>query len=726
MRAWAAVAAAAALTLAQTAWAEEADEDAAQERRAFDGAVESLPEVVVRPPAVFTAPGGMHPPDALTPLRHWQEDFDVPAAVSVEDGASIRQRRMSRSLPDALLHLPGVLVQKTAPLQSSPFIRGFTGYRNLLLIDGIRLNNSAFRAGPNQYWNTIDGYTIDRLEVVRGPMSVLYGSDAVGGTVNVIPNRRKSFAPGTWTNGLVSLRGASGENSFFSRVQTEGNHDGLGWLGGITAKRYGDIVSGGGYLPGTGGIRELDGDLRLDAALGPRWTLTLAAQHVGQVDAPRTHKTVQAVPFHGTTVGSELRRDYDQERDLVYARARYDGGRRAFRSAELAASWHRHYEERDRLRTGDRRDLSGFELYQLGLQGQATSCTPLGVLTYGFDGYHDAADTWKRNYVGGVLDGEEIQGPFGDDSDYDLLGLYVQDELTFGCLDLVLGARFTYARANADRVEDPVTGEVISVSGDWTNVVGSVRALYHLGRHWNVYAGVGQAFRAPTLYDLTSFDVTGFVDTPSPGLDAENFLSFEGGVKTEYDDLAGSLAGWYTILDDTIIRSPTGAIIDGTPEVRADNIGDGWVWGLEADVAWRFAPSLTAFATASWMDGEADELDPATGARVRSPLSRQKPFSTFLGLRWERPGGCFWAQAEWGYAAKEDRLSLSDEADTQRIPPGGTPSWSVVNLRGGVRLGEDARLGVSLENLFDENYRIHGSGQNEPGFNLVVMLEVAF
>ena len=120
------------------------------------------------------------------------------------------------------------------------------------------------------------------------------------------------------------------------------------------------------------------------------------------------------------------------------------------------------------------------------------------------------------------------------------------------------------------------------------------------------------------------------------------------------------------------------------------------------------------------------EIDPDTGLLVRSPLSRQKPFSTFLGVRWERPDSRWWAQAEWGYAAKEDRLSLRDQTDTSRIPPGGTPSWSVVNLRGGVRLGGGARVGLSLENLFDENYRIHGSGQNEPGFNVVLMAEVSF
>jgi len=78
-----------------------------------------------------------------------------------------------------------VQVQKTAHGHGSPYVRGFTAFRNLLLIDGIRFNNSIFREGPNQYWATIDTYAIDRLELIYGSGSTLYGSDATGGTLNL-------------------------------------------------------------------------------------------------------------------------------------------------------------------------------------------------------------------------------------------------------------------------------------------------------------------------------------------------------------------------------------------------------------------------------------------------------------------------------------------------------------------------------------------------------------
>ena len=68
-----------------------------------------------------------------------------------------------RTTVDALATIPGVYLQKTAHGQGSPYIRGFTGFRNVFLIDGIRLNNSVFREGPNQYWNTVDPYSIAEI-----------------------------------------------------------------------------------------------------------------------------------------------------------------------------------------------------------------------------------------------------------------------------------------------------------------------------------------------------------------------------------------------------------------------------------------------------------------------------------------------------------------------------------------------------------------------------------
>jgi hemoglobin/transferrin/lactoferrin receptor protein len=86
----------------------------------------------------------------------------------------------------------------------------------------------------------------------------------------------------------------------------------------------------------------------------------------------------------------------------------------------------------------------------------------------------------------------------------------------------------------------------------------------------------------------------------------------------------------------------------------------------------------------------------------------------------------YWAEAVVDAAEKADRLSADDERDTQRIPPGGTPGYTVLTLRSGFTVMEDLLLTVALENVTDEDYRIHGSGVNEAGRNLVVQADWTF
>jgi hemoglobin/transferrin/lactoferrin receptor protein len=650
--------------------------------------------------------------------------------VSILTGEEIRVRRNARSLPDALLRLPGTMVQKTGPGQSSPFLRGFTGYHDLLLIDGVRLNNSTFRSGPNQYWSTVDPWTIGRLEVVRGPHSVLWGSDAVGGTVNVIPRRRESFCPGTHVDGAAFARFASAENATFLRGEVEGNVDDLGFLGGLGWKEYGDIHSGGGLLRETG-FSEWDADFRLDRRLSPCALLSLAWQHVDQDDVPRTHTTVFARPFAGSTVGTDLRRDLDQQRDLLYLRLAWERSGGLFEAGHATVSWHRQEESQGRLRTGGRLDLSGFTVDTFGASASGRRRTSIGEVTVGFDAYHDEVSSFRDDFLNGVFQGSQVQGPLGDDATYDLVGAYVQDRLCLGRWELVGGLHFTYAAAEADRVDDPsvpgsdpaTPGNVISVDGSWSALVGSLRGLYRVSRGWNVYGGVSQAFRTPTLADLTAFETTSVLEVPAPGLEPDRYVGFEVGTKVERRTWSAGAAVWYTVLDDTIVRSPTGNVVSGVPEVRKDNVGDGWVWGFEAEGAWRFHPSFTAIGNLSWMDGEVDQFD-ETQTKVREDFDRLMPFTTLVGLRYEPPCGRVWVQAEWVHAEKADRLSLQNETDTQRIPPGGTPGYDVFHLRAGYRLTEDSDVSVAIENLTDEDYRIHGSGVNEPGMQVVLGFDV--
>lgn len=180
----------------------------------------------------------------VTASRMPEPLFDSPVMGNVITDQEMT-RNLYRSTPEALAEIPGVLMQKTSQSQTSPFIRGFTGFRTLMLVDGIRLNNSVFRDGPNEYWSTVDNYSLDRLELVKGPSSVLYGSDAIGGTVNAVTKSPYTWGSGLQAGGLTFARLASADSSYtiHPEISATYNND-LGVLLTGTYKDFGDLRGG--------------------------------------------------------------------------------------------------------------------------------------------------------------------------------------------------------------------------------------------------------------------------------------------------------------------------------------------------------------------------------------------------------------------------------------------------------------------------------------------------
>ncbi|MBM4040041.1 MAG: TonB-dependent receptor [Planctomycetes bacterium] len=658
--------------------------------------------------------------------------FDTPYMAERIENGYIQGRRMAKTMTEIFAETPSIGPQKTSAGQGSPYLRGLTGFRTLLLIDGIRLNNSVFRDGPNQYWNTIDPFSIGRLEIVKGPSSVLYGSDAIGGTVNAL-TRGAELAPGAFNcHGRIVTRYSSADDSLIGRVEASGNvGQKLGFIAGMTLMNYGDIEAGGdtGRQPKTG-FDQRACDLKLDYYPTPDSKLTFGHQCFRQDDAWRAHATIFATPWHGTVAGTDRVRVFDQRRELTYVQYEVKNLRSFIDAARLSLSWQRQEETEDRVRSNLQRNLQGFTCDTLGLSAQFECNSPIDRLTYGGEVYHDLVTSFRRDYkADGSLSKVRIQGPVADDARYDLLGLYIQDQIPVTeHLDATLGVRWTYARAEADDVEDPTTGREITVRDSWSNLSASARLLYHLDEHWNLFGGISQGFRAPNLSDLTRFDISrsGELETPSPNLKPEKYLSCEIGAKANYGRWNGQIAFFHTRIRDMIDRYPTGRVISGGLEVQKANIGDGHMCGIELQGEYRLTRQWTLFGGVACVRGEADTYPTSAMIKARRPMSKVPPPTAVLGARWQHESGRFWLEALTRMAAKQDRLSPSDERDTQRIPPGGTPGYAVLTLRGGVQATKNLKLNAAIENVLDKDYRIHGSGQNEPGRNFVLSADWTF
>lgn len=690
-----------------------------------------------KPPSAPQQPGGK-PSDpsgqtvVVTASRREQDPFEAPRAIDVVSGQDL-QRYQFRSTPQALRNLPSAMIQETSPGQGSPFLRGFTGYNNLLLIDGIRVNNSTFRSGPNQYWATVDPLSLDRIEVLRGPASTQWGSDAVGGTVQAITKGPSLRAVDGVRYGSANYgRYASAEDSPVARGEAQvawGREGGLrtAALVGGDARAIGDIEGGAdtGIQPNTS-HKETAFDVKLEHELDKHSKLVFLHQQMSQDNVPRTHATVSAERWRGSTAGTDLQRELDQDRRLSYVQLHQSGLDGAFQSARWSLSFQSQREVEERVRTAGV-GAQQFEVGTLGAFAQFESdLGALGTLTYGVDYYRDDVDS-RSTGVGA----NAFQGQVGDKGTYDLFGAFVQDEVQLGGgLSAQAGVRYTYAAADADSVRSPTSNTTgIAVKDSWDEVTANVNLRQELTERWNVYAGASQGFRAPTLSDLTSFTVarSGEQEIASPGLDAEHFLGYEIGSKVRTGELQLQAAWYWTDIEDQIVRTPTGTTV-GTPPLPAiakSNAGDGYVQGTELQLSYEVVERTTAFVVNSWQYGRVDGFD-ASRNPITDYTSRIMPMTTIVGVRWESLAGDFHCGTEVVRAEDADKLSVGDQADTQRVPPGGTPSYTLWNLRCGFRLDERATLEVACENATDVDYRVHGSGSNGLGRNFLVGMSVTF
>ncbi|MGQ0552275.1 MAG: TonB-dependent receptor [Planctomycetota bacterium] len=678
-------------------------------------------------------PPGRTPTVLVTALRRLREALDTPGMVSAVDAEDLRSGPDARSLPNALSRQPSTMIQKTGPGQSSPFLRGFTGFRTLLLVDGVRINNSVFREGPNQYWSTVDNFSIDTLELSLGPGSVLWGSDAIGGTVNALTGAAE--AHDTW-QARYFTRWASAERSLFQRVEVEGGErDSYALRLGLTHKRFGDLKAGqgSGELPGTS-FDERDLDLRLDVPVEPGTDFTFVAQSVRQFDVPRTHTTVDAVPFHSSAPGTELKRDLSQGRELAYGRLAWEGEGGFYDAARFTLSWQRHQELQERLRVGapfNPYDETGFDLHTWGAQLEFERDLASGLLTFGLEDFRDQVSSFTKSVNAAGVTSQGIQGPVADDARYELFGAYVQHEVTSGDWDTVYGLRYSNAIADADRVDNPnipgsnpaTPGNILRLEKSWNALVSSVRTTRRLDADTRIYAGLSQGFRAPNLSDLTSELTDSGIYSPTPNLEPEHYVQFELGAKAERADWKGEAALYYTRIRDMIVASPTGVFLAGVPFLTKSNVGDGTLYGVELRGERKLSPGWTAFAVASWQDGRIDQFT-AGGFKVTEPSSRLMPITMVVGATYQPEGANWWVTADSYLADEADQLSLKDLTDTQRIPPGGTPGYGILGVRCGKQLTDRCTMTLGLENLFNTDYRIHGSGVNEPGRSLVLTLDV--
>lgn len=671
------------------------------------------------------------------------------AEVTVVRGEQLR-RTGERTLPRALGRAAGVWLQETNLGGGSVFLRGLTGNQVLIMIDGVRVNDSTTRSGPNQILNTIDPFTIERVEVIRGPHSVLYGSDGIGGVISIWTRKRSPLKEGeeafkgSFSAGYdgASSGGVASASASYADQQN-------GWLAIGGYHDFDDLEGGDGETQEFTGYDGWSGFASWEHALAPDRNLRLVSSFYRDTDVPRTDKLVTG--FGQTQPSATLFHFAVEQRERHILSYTDTAGDAFYERAEGRVSFRRYREDRERMDTGS--STTRFErddVRTLGLGFDfAQFAGPNHLLTWGVDVNYDDVNSNRSDVTAGVATARD--GAFAPNARYLAFGAFVRDEVFgLGKWDLTMGLRYSFFDFRFDSFANQATPG--AGNGNFDAITASVQVARDAGEHTRFSASLAQGFRAPNLDDLAkNGSFAGGDELANADLDPERSLTAALALDAQFERAQGTFAVFHTIISDLIGRELSDAgdvtVIGDETYVR-QNQGRARIYGAELGGSVELVREvpLNLELGATWTRGtqEDNTFDPVLGAQPFDgvPLRRVPPLHGRVGLRYERSqssqlfggiaGGPWaqfhfdWALLEVIWASHQGRLAPGDLSDP-RINPRGTDSWTSVNLEIGGPLSADAygvgsAWSLGVHNLFDNEYRVHGSGFDAPGVGLVATL----
>ncbi len=655
--------------------------------------------------------------------RHEQRPFDSPRAISVVTSDEIRDRAY-RTVPEALNDVVGVMVQETTYAAGSPIIRGLIGNQVLIMVDGVRMNNAIYRLGPNQYLNTIDINQVERIEVIRGPGSVLYGSDALGGVISIVTKSRQPDGKGFAGDGAARL--SSADRATLGRAALSYGTSTFGVNGGASLKRFGDLraTRAVGLQPFTG-YDELDADFKATAKLVNEQRIEAGLQHLDQRHVDRTDLLLS---------GRNLKYEWNpQRRDLAYLKYTAKPGTQVVDAVSLTASYHVQSEQYEIIGVAlpttqevhrDRVGTTSFAAQVSSLPSKRQ------MFTYGAEYFQDHILSRRRDLD--LRSGAWVTQPgaFADGSLYRGFATFVQDEIEMTHrLSLNLGLRASVFDLHA-RLKSPTVGTSV-IDSEPSALTGSAYGLYRLTSRLHLTLGLAQGFRAPNINDTTVIGPFGVgFEIPNPLVRPEQTLNYEIGLKTQSTRFHGSAVYYMTRLHNGIDVAATSenslAFLDlngnGVKDAQEpdlfqrQNTGRAKIRGFGLDGTMRLSSAIIVTSNVGWTEG--DDLT------THRPLRRIPPFEGLARIAWV-PIKRLRIEYQNTFARAQNRLSPLDIKDP-RIGPGGMPRFSISTVRAGLELAKKNTITFVLENLTDSLYKTYSSGFSAPGFGVVLGIQHTF
>jgi outer membrane receptor protein involved in Fe transport len=644
----------------------------------------------------------------VTATRQKANTIDLPFSTNRISAKDI-QSASFRTAPESLIGATGVFVQKTNHGGGSPFVRALTGNQNLLLSDGIRVNNSTYRFGPNQYFNTIDVFSIASIEVVRGTGSVQYGSDAMGGVIQVFSKAASFHTTNTWS-GSVLGKVVSGNMEYTGRAELDYGSKNFAIHIGGSSRNFGDLIGGDtAGVQSPSGYNEQAYDFQAKWKLKNESIITIASQQLIQKEVPIYHR-VKLENFAYYNFAPQLR-------GLHYAKIEIRGKSQLLSKTTITASIQHTKEIRSYLKNGNANKFEETDKVKtLGLTAQIDSkFSNHWTAISGIEWYHDQVNSIKQQL--GVTTGTVLtqRGLYPDNASSANFSVFSLHQLNLNKFQINAGLRYN---SFAIKIKDTAAGanQLGEVTVKPSSLVANFSLLYHLGTNQSIYGSFSTGYRAPNIDDMGTLGLVDFrYEVPAYGLKPEKSYNSELGYRFRGKRFMSSIALFYMQLKDLVTRVQVpGQQIGGYNVYIKENSQESFIRGVELDLAYQLSKAWMLKAGYSQAYGQ--------NTSKNEPMRRVPPINGQIQLKYQSK--TWTASIENLFASKQDRLAQGDK-DDNRIPKGGTPGWNLINLYAGYGFGK-VQINAALINVFNVDYRMHGSGINGAGRNICLSLNYQF
>lgn len=693
----------------------------------------------------------------ITATRHARDVDQVPVSVSVRDRETLDRNNIN-TIKQLVRDEPGVSVGGTGQRSgiTSYNIRGIDGNRVLTQVDGVEIPAS-FYYGPyaNTQRNYVDPEIIKRVEVLRGPASALYGSNAIGGAVSYFTlDASDIIKDGRDVGARLKTGYSSADESWLKSATVAGRLEQFDALLHLS-QRDGHETESYGTRGGTG-LQRTEANPE-DA----RTSNVLAKLGWNYNDSDRLQLTYEKYkddrdtdqlsavggPFNSMGLGSAQNLYRARSGNDTITRERFGLEHRLALDSLLADSlkWSLNHQtaktdqstlENYVLTTGGNarnvmryRDTN-YKDRQWVLDAQLDKSFTLGetdhLLTYGFN--------LKRQDVTGLRSGacQALTGtcqasdrltPQSDfpDPTVDVYALFLQDEIRWSQWTFLAGLRYDHTRLKPELTDEylamlAATAQQSSTeTQNWQRVSPKLGATYAFDDHYTWFGQYAEGFRTPAAKDMYgSFQNSNpfYVVKPNPDLDPETSRSLETGLRGNFEAGSFDVTVFYNRYRDFIDNNAVGTITVGPrtgPLFRSENIGRASIRGAEAKGrlnldSFGALPGLYAQGSIAYARGRNDDSG--------EPLNSINPLIGVFGLGYEQER--FGALLNWTLVKRKTRIDQEslknpDGSDGPGTPPGSggqfaSPGYGVLDLTGHYKLSDDLTVNAGLYNLTDKKY----------------------